>query len=77
MGKGTYKFILDKFKKSTGVITTMTPAFITSGLGRLFTLRPYIDTAKCVLCGACVNRTLSSNQYGELFIQFHQEINIL
>ena len=43
-----------RFKESAGGITTIAPAFITSRLGRLFTMRPYIDTAKCVLCGACV-----------------------
>ena len=43
-----------KFKESTGGITTMAPAFITSRLGKLFTMRPHINTAKCVLCGACV-----------------------
>lgn len=43
-----------KFKESAGGITTIAPAFITRRLGRFFTMRPYIDTAKCVLCGACV-----------------------
>ncbi len=43
-----------RFKESAGGITTIAPAFITSRLGRLFTMKPYIDTAKCVLCGACV-----------------------
>lgn len=43
-----------KFKESTGGITTMAPAFITSRLGKLFTMRPHINTEKCVLCGACV-----------------------
>ncbi|MDO9516587.1 MAG: DUF362 domain-containing protein [Methanosarcinaceae archaeon] len=43
-----------KFKKSAGGITTMAPAFITRRLGNLFTMRPHIDTAKCILCGACV-----------------------
>lgn len=43
-----------KFKESTGGITTMAPAFITSWLGKYFTMKPYINTEKCVLCGACV-----------------------
>jgi len=43
-----------KFKESTGGITTMAPAFITGRLGKLFTMRPHINTEKCVLCGACV-----------------------
>ncbi|MCL7411845.1 MAG: DUF362 domain-containing protein [Methanosarcinaceae archaeon] len=43
-----------KFKESAGGITTMAPAFITRRLGNLFTMRPCIDTAKCILCGACV-----------------------
>lgn len=43
-----------RFKESAGGITTIAPTFITRRLGRLFTMRPYIDTAKCVLCGACV-----------------------
>ena len=43
-----------KFKESTGGITTIAPPFITSRLGKLFTMKPYINTAKCVLCGACV-----------------------
>ena len=43
-----------RFKESAGGITTIAPAFIIRRLGRLFTMRPYIDTAKCVLCGACI-----------------------
>ena len=43
-----------KFKESTGGITTMAPAFLTTNFGRFFTMKPHIDTTKCILCGACV-----------------------
>ena len=43
-----------KFKPSTGGITTMAPAFLTTSFGRFFTMKPHINTSKCILCGACV-----------------------
>ena len=43
-----------KFKESIGGITTIAPAFIISRLGKLFTMKSYINTGKCVLCSACV-----------------------
>lgn len=42
------------FKPSDGGLTGRAPAFLTRRLGRLFTIRPFIDSSRCTLCGACV-----------------------
>jgi uncharacterized protein (DUF362 family)/NAD-dependent dihydropyrimidine dehydrogenase PreA subunit len=43
-----------KYKHSAGSIISRSPPFITRIFGRFFTIRPHIDSSKCVLCGACV-----------------------
>ncbi len=42
------------FKKPTGGITALIPPFLRKTLRRHLTVKPFINTSKCILCEACV-----------------------
>ncbi len=42
------------FKKPTGGITALMPAFLRRTLRRHLTVKPFINTSKCAFCKACV-----------------------
>lgn len=42
-----------KFKLSGTTLVGSAPPFLVSRLGKLFTIKPFINTSQCTLCGAC------------------------
>ncbi|WP_135605843.1 DUF362 domain-containing protein [Methanococcoides sp. NM1] len=43
-----------KFKLSGTTLVGSAPPFLVSRLGKLFTIKPFINTSQCTMCGACV-----------------------